>query len=324
MAITSRALVFASRWFDEATVRRTFEPLIADWQREWHDAPASRRRWISLRGLGAFALAVILSSPRIARTSAPSNVTNRIATRMVGVMAILTTLLMIPPVVQLWLLWTAGSSWIRGAVFLFTLPPALALAFPLAVVGGVDAIRRHRSLPGHVARAAALKLGVLAAIFMLVYGGWVIPAASEASRHVMNPQGMTAPLRGMQELTTSELVLDPARATVFAPGTDLASRSASLQRELNKRAAMIALPIVLLWLRWRAYHRPRDRWFTPLPAWLAIPIAILALSAATTSGAWLEREWQLWAGTRSWIPIAMFAMWGMLSSYGRRLLPART
>ena len=45
MAITNRALAFASRWFDEATVRRTFEPLIADWQREWHDASGARRPW---------------------------------------------------------------------------------------------------------------------------------------------------------------------------------------------------------------------------------------------------------------------------------------
>jgi len=35
MPLTQRALVFASRWFDGTTVRNTFEPLIADWQREW-------------------------------------------------------------------------------------------------------------------------------------------------------------------------------------------------------------------------------------------------------------------------------------------------
>ncbi len=34
MALASRALAFASRWFDPATVSSVFEPLIADWQRE--------------------------------------------------------------------------------------------------------------------------------------------------------------------------------------------------------------------------------------------------------------------------------------------------
>lgn len=322
MAITSRALAFASLWFDEPTVRRTFEPLIADWQREWHDANPSRRRWVSMRGLGAFVLAVIVSSPRIALTAAPSEVTNQIATRMVRVVAILTTLLMIPPVIQFWSLWTAGSSWVRGSVFLFPLPTAMALAFPLAVMAGVDAIRRHQSLPCHVQRAAAFKLGAFAAAFMLVYSGWVIPAANQASQRVINPPGMTAPLRGIRDLTTTELVFNPARATVFAPGTYLASRSMSIQRELNGRAAMTVMPLVLLWLRWRAYHRPKHGW--PLPTWFAIPIAIGVLSTANSFGGWLERDWQFWTGTRQWMPIVVFAMWGLVSSYGQRFLPART
>ena len=61
MALTSRALAFASRWFDAATVQRTFEPLIADWQREWQDARRSRRARVSMRGLAAFIFAVIVS-----------------------------------------------------------------------------------------------------------------------------------------------------------------------------------------------------------------------------------------------------------------------
>ena len=321
MATTTRALAFASRWFDDATVRRTFEPLIADWQREWQDAHPSHRRWISIRGLAAFVLAVIASSPQIARTAAPREVTNRIATRMTGIIAILVALLMIPPSVQFWLLWRADASWMRSATFLFTVPTVLAMAFPFAVMGGVDAIRRHDSLPRHVARASALKLALFAALFMLAYGGWVIPAASQVSVRVMNPPGMGAPLLGMRDLTTTELVFDPARATMFAPGTHLASRSASIQRELNGRASMIVMPMVLLWLRWRAYERTSS-W--PLTAWFAIPIAIAVVSTAVTSGAWLEREWHLWDGSRSWMPIVVFAMWGMLSSYGRRFLPART
>lgn len=321
MAITSRALAFASRWFDEATVRATFEPLIADWQRQWQDAPPSRRRWISLRGLGAFAVAVIVSSPEIARAAAPREVTNHIARRMTIVVAILVALLMIPPSIQLWSIWAAGSSWMRGAMFLFTIPSALALAFPLAVMGGVDVIRNYQSLPNNVARAAALKLAVCAALFMLVYGGWVIPAANQARLAVLNPPGMTSPLLGMPELTTTQLIFDPARATMFAQGFDLASRSASLLRELNGRAAVIALPLVLLWLRWRAYDTSRRGW--PLTAWFAIPIVIGVLSTTTNFGGWLERDWQFWTGTRQWMPIVAFAMWGLVSSYGRRFLAAR-
>jgi hypothetical protein len=82
MPLTNRALAFASRWFDAATVRGTFEPLIADWQREWQDAMPSRRAWTSARGLVAFICAVIVSGPRIALTPAPTSVTDRVAITM--------------------------------------------------------------------------------------------------------------------------------------------------------------------------------------------------------------------------------------------------
>ena len=101
MAITTRALAFASRWFDEATVRRTFEPLIADWQREWQDASRSRRARVSMRGLAAFLCAAIVSSPSCCRTHAPSAVTNRVAVRMTRFIALASILLMLPYLAQM-------------------------------------------------------------------------------------------------------------------------------------------------------------------------------------------------------------------------------
>jgi hypothetical protein len=234
---------------------------------------------------------------------------------MLTIAAILSALLMIPPAIQLWSLWAAGASWARYMGFLLNVPTVLTMVFPFAVMGGVDAIRGHESLPGHVARAAALKLGVFAAILMLIYGGWVVPAANQATLRAMNPAGMAEPLRGIRDLTTTELVFDPARATMFAPGTYLASRSESIQRELNGRAAIICLPLVLLWLRWCAYHRPKHGW--PLTAWFAIPIGIGVLSTATTFGGWLERDWQFWTGTRQWMPIVVFTTWGVVSAIFR-------
>ena len=58
MAPGSRWLAFASRWFDERTVASVFEPLIADYQREWRDEGSSRRVLISIRAMVAFAVAV--------------------------------------------------------------------------------------------------------------------------------------------------------------------------------------------------------------------------------------------------------------------------
>ena len=157
MAITNRALAFASRWFDEATVRRTFEPLIADWQREWHDASGARRPWVSLRGLSAFICAVAISSPTIVATPVPPSISWRVATRIAMFCVVIAGALSIPmlrsrdPIEQEAPLW--------AAMLLMAIPAALTIAFPFAMVVAVDAIRRDAGVAPQVERAAALKLG---------------------------------------------------------------------------------------------------------------------------------------------------------------------
>ena len=322
MAITSRALAFASRWFDEATVRGVFEPLIADWQRQWLEAPPARRALIALFGGSAFVCAVIISVPRIVITPAPAGLTNEIARRVVRVTAIATALLMIPVVIELTRWWMKDASWIRGSLYLLALPSAITIAFPFAMTGAVDAIQRRELLP-HVGRAALFKLGAVAMLFMLVYGGWVVPAAGQAARAAMNPAGMGAPLLRVEDLTMFQLVFEPERATVFAQGTYSASRAFSIQSELNKRIVLMVLPVMLMWLRWRALSLPRRRWIGPLPWMAATPIAMAACIALLFLGFQLEKEFRLTPGIGNWLPIAAFALWVTLTRYCRPLLLAR-
>jgi hypothetical protein len=318
MALTSRALAFVSRWFDEDTVHRTFEPLIADWQREWQDATPARRPGISIRACLAFLCAVIISTPKIALTSAPPAVTNQIAIRMVKFMAVTTVILMIPPTREIGSAVMRGSSWATYSLILFAVPSALTLAFPFAMTGAVDVLRRREPMPAHVERAALLKLCAVAIAFMVVFSGWVVPAASTAARRSINPPGMQEPLRTMGDLNTYELLVDPDRANVFAPRNafPFSSQSATLTRELNQRAAIVALPLVLIWMRWRSLSRRRKA----LPALLATVTAIVTLFTVGRLGSTLEREWQLWAGISAWIPIVVFMAWGPIAACGRRFL----
>lgn len=315
----TRALAFASRWFDPRTVNGTFDPLVADWQREWRDAPVAARAGISARGWWAFVSAVILSTPRIALTSAPATVTNQVAVRMVKFIAVATVVLMIPPVSEISNAMRQGSSWATYALMLFAVPSALTLAFPFGMAGAVDVLRRREPMPAHVERAAMLKLGALAIAFMFIFTGWVVPAASTAARRSINPAGMQEPLRAMRDLTTYELVVDPDRATIFAPRDPFpfSSQSVTLQRELNQRAAMVALPIVLLWLRWRALSQRRR----PLPELIATTIAVATLFVTSYGAGWLERQWRLPAGSAAWFPIVVFVTWGLITAYGVRFLP---
>jgi hypothetical protein len=305
MAITTRALSFVTRWFDEATVRRTFEPLIADWERELLDTPPSRRVRVSAGGLAAFICAVIVTSPSLLHTLAPSAVTNRVALRMTRFIALASVLLMLPFFRQM-----LTPGW--RAVMLFSLvSSAIAVAFPLSMIGAVDAIRRYDPLPPHVERAVAAKLGLIAVVFMLVFGGFVVPASNQLFRQTSGPGG-PSPFPGVRELTTYQLLTDPALE---------AHRAANIQRELNNRAALALFPVVLLWVRWRAIDTGRGTWWSPLPAPLATMIVVAAFVVTSFYGFFLELDLDLAAGTRHWLPIAAFTVWGLTTALRRRVMP---
>jgi len=55
MMAGSRALTFASRWFDAATVARVFEPLVADWQRQPRGGWIRPLPWIAATLIAAIA-----------------------------------------------------------------------------------------------------------------------------------------------------------------------------------------------------------------------------------------------------------------------------
>src|SRR5688572_774820 len=144
MAPGTRALAFATRWFDPAVVHRTFEPLIADWQREWQDAPPSRRARVSVRGLAAFVCACVVSSPAVLMTRAPKPVTDRVAIRMTRFIALGSLVLLTPVFMEL------ADDGRRGMLLLALLPSAFTTAFPLSLIGAADAVRRSQPLAPNV------------------------------------------------------------------------------------------------------------------------------------------------------------------------------
>ena len=64
MAPGTRALRFAARWFDPFTVSSVFEPLIADWQRQWIDSPRSRRPAVWISGAWALTVSIVAATPK--------------------------------------------------------------------------------------------------------------------------------------------------------------------------------------------------------------------------------------------------------------------
>ena len=62
------------------------------------------------------------------------------------------------------------------SILMIAFPAAIVLALPFGVGAGVDAIRRDRTVPAHVARTASLELALGACALMFVLLAWVLPA----------------------------------------------------------------------------------------------------------------------------------------------------
>jgi hypothetical protein len=85
----------------------------------------------------------------------------------------------------------------------------------------------------------------------------------------------------------------------------------------------MVLPVVLLWLRWRAFNLPRSGWVRPLPWTAAASLAFVAFLALFFLGFQLEKLYLLPPGTGNWLPIAASLVWATLTKYLRPLLLAR-
>jgi hypothetical protein len=317
----TRALAFASRWFDPATVHRTFEPLVADWQREWLDAPRSRRGIVHARGVVAFCIATMISIPAIVRTRAPKPLTDQIARRVTIGAAIGTGILMMP------FLTNGGPLWHRALTALVVVPQGLTLAFPFALLPGVDAIRRFDGVDSHTARATASKLAALGLMFVFVCHGWVTPAANQVYREMMLAASIKAqgdaesikhferarprPAPGVREMSNSELLAGLMRAGENEPGTYRFAMATSLQREINNRAALAALPVVLLWRRWRALDLPARRWFSARHSLLGAAGMVVVFGALTAISGITEKAYQLPAGSGPWLTLTLLTTLGI-------------
>lgn len=298
----TRLLAAARRWFAPSTVSSVFEPLVADWQREWHDSAAPMRAWVTARGLGAFVCAAIVSSPHVLRAPTPSSVTNRVATRIAAFTLIASAILAIPIVMEVGV--------VRGLAGLLILPSLMTMTFPFAMVAAVDAIRRSEPLPEYLQRAAVVKLGLAALLLMIVFNGWVVPASNQVWRVAVSQQA-SGPRPGLRELSTYELIVDPARAAVPARHT----RAGEIRQELNTRAVVALLPVLLLWLRWGGLEPPRRRWYWPLPASIATIAAIAGFFTLYFSGFRAEFTFDLLPGTGLWLPVLGLGAIGLVQQW---------
>jgi hypothetical protein len=286
----TRLMHFARRWFPPSTVSSVFEPLVADWQRQWNDATPAERRWINAKGFAAFATTTVMMTPRLALEAEAFHARPLL---LAGGFWLLTSCLVTLPFAR------EGFS---PEQLLFLLPASLTMMLPFAILPAIDAIRRDGDTPTERQRRAAITLAVLAAMGVTVGQGWLTPASNQHFRNDVATERSGRPTlvsRGIKEYTTSELIAGDVASTPALYGMPRV-------RELNNRVALAMLPTVLVWLRWRSLSRLRTRsWPVLKSCFLAIG-ATTAFLAVMTAGPSLERIF-LAPGFGPTLALALFA-----------------
>ena len=307
----ARLLAFASRWFEASTVTRVFEPLVADWQREWSESAPSRRAWVRVRGAAAFTCAALWSAPRVFVTPLPSGLMQRVVMKVALFVAVGATLLSIP----IFRAMLADNVSLTALLVTVSLPGIVTIVLPFAMIAAVDAIRCHEALPDHVERAAAVKVGAVTTLILLLFTGWLAPAMHRQWR-VTTGADTTFP--GLRAQSIAELVVEASRhdeARIF-------TYAGTVRRELNNRATLVALPILMLWLRWRVLDLPRRRWLSPLPASVVVALAVLGLFALRMAHFTVEQAYGLSPGTALWMPFLIVPLWGAISFWRSKRVTA--
>lgn len=298
MAPGSRLLVFASQWFDEQTVGRVFEPLLADYQREWAAASRARQYAITTRAFTAFVLSAIALSPRVLLLApTPASTTRRIVARIIifsGVASALLTITILLQIRELPLPELVAAT-------LNLLPSGAVIALPFAMPWVAEGIRRHER-PTAVERIAALRTAIIAVVFAILMMGWVLPIINQQFREIAAPESARPPARGARELTITELI----RGTAVVDGRYTRQGGAgAIRRELNNRTTIAVLPAVLLWMHWGALRRNRRA-----STVLATVISIAVFFTLYFASPMVEHRLSLGVGTALWMPILALGLIG--------------
>src|SRR5688572_29617434 len=161
---TDALLRLVRLWFDERTVTGVFEPLLADHQREWLDAPPAARLWMAVRTAAVLIISMVKLAPRaLVLTPTPPSITRRIIARMIIFVSVVTGLMMIPFFSELGEV-PPGR---LALLLMWLLPSMKLLAFPFAMGFVVDGVRRHAQ-PTQAERVAIVRAAVIGVAVVVI------------------------------------------------------------------------------------------------------------------------------------------------------------
>jgi hypothetical protein len=233
-----RLLTFARAWFDDSTVSKVFEPLLADWQHELASLSGARRAWCRLGGYATFTIALTLALPRQMAKPVPADVTRAMVIFIACFVAAGTTLS-----------YLAFSYGANETLPWSLLPALVATATPLASLPMILLAARTPGSRSQDIRSATLRMLLVSLALLVPLLGWITPAANQRVREARwENEGRRAVLiRGVRELSLPELIATQPPADLPMPSRSRppGQRHDPRPEELHNRAATLTLPIVL-------------------------------------------------------------------------------
>ena len=228
-----RLLSVASFVCGRAARVRVFEPLVADWQREWHHAiGVLERTRVLARGSVAFAIALLVASDTRDTVSRHARSIGWAALPLFTLIG--GTLYLVPLVV--WSLSDQTPGTIRSVsdTVLWNIPAVLSFGIVFALLPAYLALAWDR-----VRMRGLLAAGVLAVVASVAIDGWLVPTVLE--QRIRLRFGERAAANGRAAHMT---VVDHLRRTIDPDPPVAADARATLLRLSMKMVLMTALGVI--------------------------------------------------------------------------------
>jgi hypothetical protein len=312
--VGGRLLALARAWFDETTVERVFEPLIADWQRECASIAGPRALLCRLQGYLAFLSTFLLTFGRDFWRPLPVGLGGA-AWLCIDAFAAVGALLLV-------YIWHASGGPMGMVGFL--LPSQLTLALPIAVAPACIVLLNSRWQPFE-ARRAMLRVVTITVLAMVVLTGWIAPNANQRFRESVvavqshSEGSVKSPVRrGMRELTLPELWASTA------PREPLVHGDYGRSLELHNRLSVMLMPFCMMAVGIAASRGRRAIAVRCVAWWLVcggVWLFAASVASARIAAGGAEEPLLAWAPTAIMLILAAVAHWISTRAPGEWTLP---
>jgi hypothetical protein len=283
VTLGKRLLAIATRWFDRTTVTNVFEPLVADWQREWIDAQGEsrvRRLRVAIGGALGLALTALRCAARDVAEPSPSPAAAAIACATAGVAAVALTVVFLATMAAF------GPSPRRmplDLLLIVMVPQAVSVGLAPAMLPSLLMLRRSPRISwrrGGQVIAAGFSLA-------LVMAAWIIPLSSSGYLFTASQNERMYQL-SLQNDRDGRVEYPGTASRQLRPPSTPADRAARYERfraQLAQRRASVQPPPVTVRSVFRSYQI----------AWLTVAFGLMGWALGGLGPATVGRAFGWWA-----------------------------